>query len=134
MCLFDMGAEYCRYASDITVSFPANGRFTADQKLVYNAVLAANLAVQKAAKPGDLCKNCVLVFQLCLLYVILGVNWVDMHLLAQRTILEHLRAGGLVTGDLDAMMEANLGAVFMPHGLGHFMGLDVHDVGGYHGV
>lgn len=48
-----MGAEYCGYASDITVSFPANGKFTEDQKSIYNAVLKANLAVQKAAKPGE---------------------------------------------------------------------------------
>ena len=48
-----MGAEYCGYTADITVSFPANGKFTEDQKSIYNAVLAANLTVQKAAKPGN---------------------------------------------------------------------------------
>lgn len=48
-----MGGEYCGYSSDITVTFPVNGRFTEDQKAIYNAVLAANLAVQKAAKPGN---------------------------------------------------------------------------------
>lgn len=54
-----------------------------------------------------------------------------MHLLADRVQLEELKRHGLLQGDIDKMMEARLGAVFMPHGLGHFMGLDVHDVGGY---
>jgi Xaa-Pro dipeptidase len=111
LCLFDMGAEYCCYASDITTTFPANGKFTDDQKLIYNAVLKSNRAVMKAAKPG--------------------ASWVDMHLLSQRTILECLLEGGLLKGNVDDMMKVHLGAVFMPHGLGHFMGLDVHDVNGY---
>ncbi|PIO66893.1 peptidase, M24 family [Teladorsagia circumcincta] len=88
MCLFDMGPEYNCYASDVTTSFPANGKFTEKQKIVYNAVLEANQAVFKAARPGD----------------------------------------------IDEMVNARLGAVFMPHGLGHLIGLDVHDCGGYLGV
>jgi len=111
LCLFDMGGEYYGYTSDITTTFPANGKFTDDQKLIYNAVLRANQAVHKTAKPG--------------------VSWVDMHLLSQRTILEHLKDGGLLIGDVGEMMNVNLGAIFMPHGLGHFMGIDVHDVHGY---
>ena len=54
-----------------------------------------------------------------------------MHRLAEKTLLTHLRDGGLLQGDVDEMMSVNLGAIFMPHGLGHFMGIDVHDVGGY---
>ena len=50
-----MGGEYCCYASDITCSFPANGKFTEDQKIVYNAVLKASRAVMAAVKPG-VCK------------------------------------------------------------------------------
>jgi len=50
--LFDMGGEYYCYASDITCSFPVNGKFTEDQKAIYNAVLKASRAVQKALKPG----------------------------------------------------------------------------------
>ncbi|OQR76777.1 xaa-Pro dipeptidase-like [Tropilaelaps mercedesae] len=111
MCLFDMGCEYNCYCSDITCSFPVGGKFSDEQRLVYQAVYNANQAVMKAAKPG--------------------VSWMDMHLLAERTILSHLLAGGLLRGDVDAMMSARLGAVFMPHGLGHFLGCDVHDVGGY---
>ena len=59
------------------------------------------------------------------------MNWVDMHLLADRVQLEELVKLGLLQGDIDEMMKVRLGAVFMPHGLGHMMGLDVHDVGGY---
>ena len=54
MCLFDMGGEYCCYTSDITCSFPANGKFTEDQKIIYNAVLKANRAVIAEVKPGQL--------------------------------------------------------------------------------
>ena len=60
-----------------------------------------------------------------------GVSWVDMHKLAERQILQHLVALGLLVGDIDKMMETRLGAVFMPHGLGHMLGIDTHDVGGY---
>ncbi|VDI72961.1 Xaa-Pro dipeptidase [Mytilus galloprovincialis] len=111
MCLFDMGCEYYCYTSDITCSFPANGKFTERQKGIYEAVYKSSRAVMAAVKPG--------------------VSWVDMHLLADRTHLEELKRLGLVTGDVDEMMKVRLGAVFMPHGLGHFMGLDTHDVGGY---
>lgn len=54
-----------------------------------------------------------------------------MHLLADRVHLEELKKLGLVKGDVEEMMKVRLGAVFMPHGLGHFMGIDTHDVGGY---
>ena len=54
-----------------------------------------------------------------------------MHLLADRVQLEELVKLGLLQGDIDEMMKVRLGAVFMSHGLGHMMGLDVHDVGGY---
>ncbi|CAG7717380.1 unnamed protein product, partial [Allacma fusca] len=111
MCLYDMGAEYYCFTSDITCSFPANGKFTEDQKIIYNAVLDANRKVLNACKPG--------------------VSWVDMHLLANKTVLEHLTKAGILKGSVDAMMKENLGGTFQPHGLGHFMGLDVHDVGGY---
>jgi Xaa-Pro aminopeptidase len=110
MCLFDMGSEYTCYGSDVTTSFPANGKFTADQRMVYEAVLAAQVAVMDAIKPG--------------------VEWLDMHVLANRVLLTHLKAGGLLVGEVDDMMAANLGGVFMPHGLGHMLGIDTHDVGG----
>jgi len=110
MALLDMGAEYKCYTSDITCSFPVNGKFTDDQKFIYEAVLASQFGVMRAMKPG--------------------VSYIDMHALAYKIILEKLTEGGLLSGDVDEMMDVNLGAVFMPHGLGHFMGLDTHDVGG----
>ena len=55
----------------------------------------------------------------------------DMHQLAERSILRDLVEAGILKGDVEGMMRERLGAVFMPHGLGHFMGIDVHDVGGY---
>jgi Xaa-Pro dipeptidase len=111
MALFDMGCEYYCYASDITCSYPVSGKFSDQQKIVYNAVLKASRAVMEAVKPG--------------------VSWVDMHLLADRVQLSELKAHGLLKGDIELMMEKRLGATFMPHGLGHFMGCDTHDVGGY---
>lgn len=111
MALLDMGAEYHFYGSDITCSFPVNGKFTKDQIVIYNAVLKAHDAVMTAMQPG--------------------VNWIDMHKLAEKTILECLRTVGIICGDIEDMMCRRLGAVFMPHGLGHFLGLDTHDPGGY---
>lgn len=87
------------------------GKFTSDQKLIYNAVLAVTQAVHRAAKPG--------------------VSWVGMHLVAARTLLIELKKGGLLKGNIDRMMAAGLHDIFQPHGLGHLIGLDVHDVGGY---
>ncbi|VEL20352.1 unnamed protein product [Protopolystoma xenopodis] len=114
MCLFDMGGEYYCYSSDITCSFPVNGRFSPDQRIIYEAVLSANRGVLAGIHPG--------------------VPWSSLHILAERIILEALLRAGLLdstAGSLDDMVTARLGAVFMPHGLGHLMGLDVHDVGGY---
>ncbi|KAI3443668.1 hypothetical protein Pfo_000333 [Paulownia fortunei] len=88
-----------------------NGKFTHDQSLVYNAVLRAHNAVISSMRPG--------------------VSWVNMHKLAERTILESLKEGHLLSGDVDAMAHERLGAVFMPHGLGHLLGIDTHDPGGY---
>ncbi|XP_072403903.1 xaa-Pro dipeptidase-like [Chiloscyllium punctatum] len=111
LSLFDMGGEYYCYGSDITCSFPANGRFTPDQRDIYQAVLKASRAVMSAVRPG--------------------VAWPDMHRLAERVQLEELTRIGILKGNVANMMKVHLGAVFMPHGLGHLLGCDVHDVGGY---
>jgi Xaa-Pro dipeptidase len=111
LVLCDFGCSIYNYGSDITTTFPANGKFTSDQRLIYESVLAANEAVKNAMRPS--------------------VSWPDMHKLANRVILQGLNDGGLLTGSIDEMMEVDLGAVFMPHGLGHFLGIDTHDVGGY---
>ncbi len=111
MFLTDCGAQYHGYASDITCSYPVNGRFTEEQRAIYDTVLAANLAVQGAMRPG--------------------VSWPAMHRLAERTIAGGLRDLGILKGSVDDLLANHLPALFMPHGLGHLMGLDVHDVGGY---
>ena len=60
-----------------------------------------------------------------------GVSWVELHILAESCILETLKENGVLEGDVEAMLENRVGAIFMPHGLGHFLGLDTHDTGGY---
>lgn len=106
-----MGGEYYCYSSDITCTFPSTGKFNPKQKLIYETTLRANRAVLDAVKPG--------------------VSWVDMHLLADKIILEELVRHGLLQGDVDEMLEHRISAIFFPHGLGHFLGIDTHDVGGY---
>ena len=106
-----MGAELRCYGSDITCTFPANGKFTPEQRIVYETVLEAQWAVMRELKPG--------------------VSYVDMHALAYRVILRGLRdRAKLLVGSLEEMERLNVGAVFMPHGLGHMLGIDTHDVGG----
>lgn len=109
--LLDMGAEYHCYSADVTCTFPVSGRFSDSQRVVYEAVWAAVLAVERSIKPG--------------------VSYKDMHRLAQRTLLEQMRACGLLVGTVEEMLQKGLMFYFMPHGLGHMLGLDVHDVGGY---
>ncbi len=109
--LMDSGFECNGYASDYTRTFPANGKYTDIQKGIYNSVLAGMNKVLDSIKPG--------------------VKMEDLHLLAARTMMEGLKDMGVVKGNVDDMMEENIFALFFPHGLGHFLGLDTHDVGGY---
>jgi len=111
MKLHDMGAEYHCYTADVTCTFPVDGVFTDAQRVVYEAVWEATLAVERTMKPG--------------------ISNRDMHLLAERTLMECMVKAGLFKGSIDAMQDAHLMSIFMPHGLGHGLGLDVHDVGGY---
>jgi Xaa-Pro dipeptidase len=116
LLLYDMGAELSSggYGSDITCSFPANGSFTAKQKDVFEGVLNAQRAVYAILKPG--------------------VSWVKCHEAAEAAILTKLAEIGIVvsgTRSIEELVDMRLGAVFMPHGLGHFIGIDTHDVGGY---
>lgn len=80
-----MGAEYFCYASDITCSYPSNGIFSKEQTIIYNAVLEANLGVRKALRPE--------------------ISWIDMHILAESIILDHLKNAGLLVGDLQEMVD-----------------------------
>jgi len=112
MCLLDMGAEYHCYGADITCSYPAGGTFSRDQRTLYSAVLAAQTAVYDHLRPG--------------------ACWVRAHEIAETQIIAGLLDMGVVIldgeEDAAALVEKRLGAVFMPHGLGHLIGIDTHDV------
>ena len=105
----DSGAEGpLGYAGDITRTIPIGGRFTGAHRDVYQAVLRAQTAAIAAIRPG--------------------VPYRDVHLLAARSLAADLAALGCLRGDLDAAVAAGAHALFFPHGLGHMMGLDVHDM------
>ena len=105
----DSGAESpLYYASDITRTFPVSGTFTEKQKTIYEIVLNSQLAAIKESKPGILNR--------------------DVHLKTAEVIAEGLIGVGLMKGDAKAAVEAGAHALFFPHGLGHMMGLDVHDM------
>jgi Xaa-Pro aminopeptidase len=107
----DSGAEsYLHYASDITRTFPVDGKFTAKQKEVYEIVLKAQVDSIKAMKPGR--------------------KFRDVHLLSARIITAGLKDLGLLKGDVDEIVNAGAHAMFFSHGLGHMLGLDVHDMEG----
>lgn len=109
LLLIDSGVETAEgYASDITRTIPVNGRFGDRQRAIYEVVLRAQEAAIDAIRPG--------------------ANFRDLHLLAARTITEGLTEIGLMKGDADAAVEAGAHALFFAHGLGHPIGLDVHDV------
>ena len=107
----DMGGVAAGYVSDVTSTVPVNGTFDDTQKKIYNIVLDANKKVQELAKPGE--------------------TWTNMHLAAERVILEGLKGLNLLNGDVEEMLNKRVCYYFMPHGLGHLMGLETHDVGGY---
>jgi len=109
LLLIDAGAEspMC-YASDITRTFPVSGRFTTRQKDVYETVLSTQLAAIGMIRAG--------------------VDFKDVHMHACKVIAEGLGALGLMKGNPGEAVEAGAHALFMPHGLGHMLGLDVHDM------
>jgi len=109
--LIDAGYEYQGYASDVTRTYPANGRFTGDQAAVYQTVLNALNSIIDAVKPG--------------------VKMENLHLAASEIIVRGLKKMGILKGSVEDLMENDIFALFFPHGLGHFLGLDTHDVGGY---
>lgn len=96
------------YATDHTRTFPVGGNFSERQKDIYNIVLAANDAVHHNAKPG--------------------IFYREMHFLAARTIAQGLKDLGLMKGNIEEAVEAGAHTLFFPHGLGHAMGMDVHDM------
>lgn len=111
MLLTDAGAEtVSHYASDFTRTVPVGGKFSPRQRDVYQIVLDANNKATEALRPG--------------------VKYQDIHLLAARVIASGLKDLNLMKGDVDEAVRQGAHAMFFPHGLGHMMGMDVHDMEG----
>lgn len=111
IAVLDSGAEsLLHYASDITRTIPVSGKFTDKQKDIYSIVLKAQMDAINAIKPN--------------------VTYRSIHLLAAQRIVEGLSNLGIMKGDINDAVENGAHALFFPHGLGHMMGLDVHDMEG----
>ena len=109
MMVVDAGAETdLHYASDITRTTPVGGKFSQQQKEIYEIVLKANTEAIKAIKPG--------------------MSNRDLHFMGCKIIASEMKKLGLMKGDVDEAVTAGAHALFMPHGLGHLLGLDVHDM------
>ena len=109
LVLGDFGAETSmHYAGDITRSFPVGRKFSAKQREIYEIVLDAEVSAIQSLRPG--------------------IPYRDVHLAAARRMAEGLKALGLMQGDLDEAVALGAHALFFPHGLGHMIGLDVHDM------
>ena len=107
--VIDAGVESNEhYASDFTRTYPTSGKFTTKQREVYQIVYDCNELAFQMARPG--------------------ITYREVHLATARKMLEGLSALGLVKGDLDEMVAKGIAGLFQPHGLGHNMGLDVHDM------
>lgn len=111
LVLIDAGGEHSCYTADITRTFPVNGRFTDAQRSVYEWVLTANIAAIDQARVGR--------------------TFTDMHNAAVRVLTEGMVALGLLEGDVDTLIEEETYKRYYMHGTGHWLGVDVHDVGAY---
>ena len=111
LVLIDAGAEYDHYAGDISRTFPVNGKFSAEQKAVYEVVLEAQLQAINAAQPNN--------------------NWNQPHEVVVRTITQGLIDLGILDGAVDDQIERAGYQQFFMHRTGHWLGMDVHDVGDY---
>ena len=109
LLVVDAGAESnTHYASDFTRTYPCSGKFTTRQREIYDIVESANEHAYSLTKPGT-------------------TYW-DVHYATARHLLEGLKELDLVRGDVDEMLPLGISGLFMPHGLGHNMGMDVHDM------
>ncbi len=111
LVLIDAGCEYQYYAADITRTFPVNGRFSPAQKALYEIVLAAQLAGIAAARVGN--------------------HWDDPHKATVSVITKGLVSLGLLKGNVTKLIEDGAYSEFYMHRAGHWLGMDVHDVGDY---
>jgi len=111
LVLIDAGCEYQSYASDITRTFPVNGKFTAEQRAVYEIVLAAQAEGINALRPGN--------------------HWDEIEGKVTRVLVDGLKEIGLLKGDTDTLLETRAYFPFYMHRSGHWLGLDTHDAGRY---
>ncbi len=112
LVLVDGGCEVDLHTADVTRTFPANGRFSEPQRAVYDAVLAAQLAAIDACRVGR--------------------TFHDVHDVAVHSLTQSMVQLGLLHGEIDALIKENAFKKYYMHGTSHWLGLDVHDVGGVH--
>jgi Xaa-Pro dipeptidase len=106
--MLDLSAAYAGYTADVASSYPENGQFSKQQKLLYDAILDAQEQAEEILAPG--------------------ITWAQLYSVAEKALLTHMKAAGILKGDIEKMVEARLlGSVFMPHLLGHQLGMDPHD-------
>ena len=109
LMVIDAGAENnMHYASDFTRTYPTSGKFTSKQRDIYQIVCDCNELAFQLTKPGTAYR--------------------DVHIATARLMLENLKSLDIVRGDVDSMVEEGIAGLFQPHGLGHNMGMDVHDM------
>ncbi len=111
MIVNDTACEYGMYAADVTRSYPVSGKFSADQRAIYDIVLAAQKAAIAAVKPG--------------------IPYKTMNEITIGVVVDGLLRLGLLTGNRDELIEKGAQRKFYPHGAGHWIGLNVHDPGSY---
>ena len=111
LVLVDAGCEYEGYAADVTRTFPINGRFTTPQREIYEVVLSAHEAAVAEIMPGN--------------------HWNQPHMAAMRAVTEGLVQLNILEGDIDILMAEEAYRPYTMHRTGHWLGLDVHDVGEY---
>jgi len=111
LLLVDAGCEYDYYASDVTRTYPVNGRFSTEQRAIYEVVLEAHEAALAAVAPGSL--------------------WSEPHEAAVRAVAKGLKRLGLLDGSVASLVRNRAYQKFFMHRTGHWLGMDVHDVGDY---
>lgn len=111
LVMIDAGAEYQHYAGDISRTFPVNGKFTDEQKQIYQIVLQANIKAINSLKAGEHCKI--------------------HHETALKVLTQGLVDLGILAGNVDELIKEQAYLPFYMHGTGHWLGLDVHDAGRY---
>ncbi|KAF5096483.1 hypothetical protein D0Z03_001605 [Geotrichum reessii] len=112
LVLIDAGAEWQCYAADVTRVFPINGEWSPEARQIYTAVLEMQTQTMNKVKPGQ--------------------SWDDLHLLSHRILVQKfLEFGIFQNGTIDEILEARTSVAFLPHGLGHMLGMDTHDVAGF---